>query len=169
MIGKKYLLTLLNGIFILIVLLFVCDGLTSFEVKNQTIKSFTNFGLLILTPVLLVWNPLTLKTRKWKIISLIFPTIALIIIMIVGPMKIMFSSGSWKTQSILYQNGHLTFIKVEFQMQDVGALGYNKRTVEVIYLTDWFMIVNPVEKGIEERIEWVKVDKDVNELGLKLP
>ena len=49
-------------------------------------------------------------------------------------------------------------------MQDAGAFGYNKRTVEVIYLTDLFMIVSPVEKSITN-----KVDKAVNELGLKFP
>jgi len=166
---KKYISTLLNGIFILTVLLFVFDGLTSFEIKNQAIKSFTYFGLMVLTPMTLVWNLWTLKMRKWKIISSILPTIALIGIMIIGPMKIMFSSGSWKTQTVLYQNGHLTFKKVEFQMQDVGTLGYNKRTVEVICLTDLFMIVSPVEKDIDERDEWIKVDKEVNELGLKFP
>lgn len=166
---KKYISTLLNGIFILIFLLFVFDGLTSFEIKNQAIKSFTYFGLMILIPIILVWNLWALKTRKWKIISSILPAIALIGIMIIGPMKIMFSSSSWKTQTVLYQNGHLTFKKIEFQMRDVGALGYNKRTVEVIYLTDLFMIISPVEKDIEERVEWIKVDKEVNELGLKFP
>ena len=166
---KKYISTLLNGIFILTVLLFLFDGLTSFEIKSQAIKSFTYFGLLVLTPMTLVWNLWTLKKRKWKIISSILPTITLIGIMIIGPMKIMFSAGSWKTQTVLYQNGHLTFKKVEYQMQDVGALGYNKRTVEVIYLTDLFMIVSPVEKDIDDRVEWVKVDKEVNELGLKFP
>jgi len=166
---KKYISTLLNGIFILTVLLFVFDVLTSFEIKNQAIKSFTYFGLLVLTPMTLVWNLWTSKTNKWKIISSIIPTIALIGIIIIGPMKIMFSSDNWKTQTILYQNGQLTFKKVEFQMQDVGALGYNRRTVEVIYLTNLFMIVSPVEKDIDERVEWVKVDKDINELGLKSP
>ncbi|WP_438710243.1 hypothetical protein ACSTS3_14230 [Aquimarina muelleri] len=166
---KKYISTLLNGIFILTVLLFVFDRLTSFEIKNQEIKSLTYFGLMVVTPMTLVWNLWTLKTRKWKIISLIPPTLALIGIIIIGPIKIMFSSGSWKTQTVLYQNGHLTFKKVEFQMQDVGALGYNKRTVEVIYLTDLFMIVSSVEKDIDERVEWIKVDKEVNELGLKFP
>ncbi len=81
----------------------------------------------------------------------------------------MISTSAWKTQKIIYQNKHLNFKKVEFQMQDVGTLGYNKRTVEVIYLTDLFMIVSPVEKDIHDSIEWVKVNKDVNELGLKFP
>ena len=93
----------------------------------------------------------------------------LIGILIIGPKRIMFASESWKTQTILYQNGHLIFKKVEFQMQDLGALGYNKRTVEVLYLTDLFMIVSPVEEDIDNRVEWVKVDEEVNELRLKFP
>lgn len=54
-------------------------------------------------------------------------------------------------------------------MQDVGALGYNKRTVEVFYLTPLFIIISEAPNDIEKRVEWVKVDKDVNELGLKFP
>ena len=67
------------------------------------------------------------------------------------------------------RNGHLRFKAVEFQMQDVGALGYNKRTVEVFYLTPFFMITSEVPNDIDKRVEWIKVDKEVNELGLKFP
>ncbi len=166
---KKYISTILNGIFILTMLLFVLDRLTSFEIKSQAIKSFTFFGIMVLTPLTLIWNLWTFKTAKWKIISSTIPTMTLIGILIIGPLKIAFSSSAWRTQKVIYQNGLLNFKKVEFQMQNVGALGYNKRTVEVIYLTDLFMIVSTVEKDIDDRIEWVKVDKEVNELGLKSP
>ena len=166
---KKYISTLLNGIFILTLLLFTLDGLTSFEIKSQAIKSFAYFGIMVLTPLTLFWNIWTFKTRKQKIIGSIIPTLTLVGILIVGPSKIAFSSSAWRTQKVIYQNGHFNFKKVEFQLQDVGALGYNKRTVEVIYLTDLFMIVSPVEKDIDKRVEWVKVDKEVNELGLKFP
>lgn len=84
-------------------------------------------------------------------------------------MKILFTTGAWRTQTILYQNGHLSFKTVEFQMQDVGALGYNKRTVEVFYLTPFFMTTSEVPNDMDKRVEWVKVNKDVNELGLKSP
>jgi hypothetical protein len=84
-------------------------------------------------------------------------------------MKLYFSTGAWRTQTILYQNGHLTFKTIEFQMQDVGTFGYNKRTVEVFYLTPLFMITSEFPTDIDKRIEWVKVDKDVNELGIKFP
>lgn len=166
---KKNISTLLNGILILTILLFVLDGLTSFEIKSQTIKSFTYFGIMILVPLTLIWNLWNLKTRKWKIIGSILPILTLVGILIIGPLKIAFSSSAWKTQKVIYQNGHLNFKKVEFQMQDIGALGYNKRTVEVIYLTDLFMIVSPLEKDIDKRVEWIKVDVEVNELGLKFP
>ncbi|WP_341899891.1 hypothetical protein [Fluviicola taffensis] len=84
-------------------------------------------------------------------------------------MKILFSSGAWQTQTILFQNEHLSFKKVEFQMQDIGGLGYNKRTVEVFYLTPLFMITSETPYDIEKRAEWVKIDKEVNELVLKSP
>ncbi len=54
-------------------------------------------------------------------------------------------------------------------MQYIGARGYNKRTVEVIYLTPLFMLISEVPNDIDKRVEWVKVERNVNELGLKEP
>ena len=82
-------------------------------------------------------------------------------------MSILFSAGAWRTQEILYQNAHISSKKVEFQMQDKGALGYNKRTVEVTYLTSLFTISRPVNSNTAKSLEWIRVDKDVNELRLK--
>ena len=160
---------ILNIIYGLTVVLFLLDSLTSFEIKSQVIKSFVYFGLLIGTPLTVIWNALVIKKRNGKIIGTVIPTIVLTLIIVVGPMKILFSAGAWRTQTILYQNGHLSFKTVEFQMQDVGALGYNKRTVEVFYLTPFFMITSEVPKDIDKRVEWVKVDKNINELGVKFP
>lgn len=160
---------ILNIIYGLTVVLFLLDSFTSLDIKSQTLKSFVSFGLLIGTPLTLIWNTLTIKTTSRKIIWNILPTVILIMILIDGPMKFLFSTGAWRTQTILYQNGHLSFKTVEFQMQDVGALGYNKRTVEVFYLTPLFMITSKVPNNIDKRVEWVKVDKEINELGLKSP
>jgi hypothetical protein len=120
-------------------------------------------------PLTLIWNSFANKNKTARVIWTVFPTMVLVFILIVGPMKIMFSTGAWRTQTILYQNGHLSFKTIEFQMQDVGAFGYNDRTVEVFYLTPLFMITSKMPNDIERRGEWVKVDKDVNELGLKFP
>jgi hypothetical protein len=160
---------ILNIIYGLTVVLFVLDSFTSFDIKSQSIKSFVYFGLLIGTPLTLIWNAWIIKTRSGKIIGTVLPTIVLTLILVAGPMKFLFSTGAWRTQTILYQNGHLSFKTIEFQMQDVGALGYNKRTVEVFYLTPFFMITSEFPNDIEKRVEWVKVDKEINELGLKFP
>jgi hypothetical protein len=149
------------------VFLFLLDGLTSFDIKSQGIKSFDYFGVMIGAPLTLIWNFFAIKTNTKRIIWTVFPTIMLAFIFIIGPLKIMFATGAWRTQTILYQNGHLSFKTIEFQMQDVGALGYNKRTVEVFYLTPLFIITSEVPNDIEKRGEWVRVDKDVNEFGLK--
>lgn len=160
---------ILNMVYCLTVLLFLLDGFTSFDIKSQGIKSFVYFGVVVGTPLTLIWNFFAFKTKTKRIVWTVFPTIILAFILVVGPIKIMFSTGAWRTQTILYQNGHLNFKTIEFQMQDVGALGYNKRTVEVFYLTPLFMITSKVPEEIKKRVEWIKVDKDVNELGLKYP
>lgn len=164
----KYISILLNSIFTCIILLFAFDNLSILEIKNQTVKSFIYYGLLFITPLTLIWNLLFFKTRKQKVISVTLPSLALIMIFQIGLMRIIFWSSAWKTQTIIYQNKKSSFKKIEFQMQDIGAFGYNKRTVEVIYFTNSFMIVKPITKPIK-RNEWVRIDKDINELGLKLP
>jgi hypothetical protein len=157
-----------NIIYGLIVAIFLLDELTSFDIKSQAVKSFIYIGLLVGTPLILVRNYLLLKTRAQKVIGTIFPVTIFILIMIVGPMKfISLPASAWRTQTVLYQNGHLGFKTIEFQMLDVGSFGYSKRTVEVLYLTPFFMIVSEVPSDIDKRAEWIKVDRDVNELGLK--
>ncbi len=160
---------ILNIIYSLTVVLFLMDGLTSFDIKKQVLKSFVYFSFLIGTPIILLWNLFVIKTKTKRIIGAIYPTVFLVLILFVKPMKILFSTSAWRTQTILYQNGHLSFKTIEVQMQDVGASGYNKRTVEVIYLTPFFIITNEVSSDIDKRVEWIKVDKEINELGLKFP
>jgi hypothetical protein len=158
-----------NIIYVLIVTLFVLDVFTGFDIKNQGLKSFVYFGYIIGTPLIFTWNLLAFKTERKRIIWLMFPTIMLALGLFIGPMAILFQRGAWHTQTIKYKNGHLAFKTVEFQMQDMGSLGYNKRTVEVFYLTPLFIITSEVPQDIKNHVEWIKVDKEVNELGLKFP
>lgn len=93
--------------------------------------------------------------------------IMLIGIILLNPQRILSSTSAWQTQTVLYKNGHLSFRTIEFQMQDRGAMGYYKRTIEVCYLTPFFMVTSEVPNKVDLRSEWVKVDQDVNEFGLK--
>lgn len=157
----------LNIIYGVIVLLFLLDDLTNFDVKSLATKTFIHYGILIGTPFMILFNILAFKGIKKKIAATVLPVIILIAVLIIGPEKVIFSAGAWRTQSVLYQNGHLSFKKIEFQMQDIGGRGYNSRTVEVLYLTPFFMITNKVPDDIDNKIEWIKTNKDINQLGLK--
>jgi hypothetical protein len=76
--------------------------------------------------------------------------------------------GGYKVQSIEYIH-RFDSRQIEFQMEDLGAIGYNKRTVE----TDtWLGLLKKASNVDIENIslsEWKKVDIHVNELGLKFP
>lgn len=165
----KTILTIANIFYFMVLALFLIDGLTNFDVKSQFIKTFIHFGILIGTTAILIWNAIVIKPMHKKLLALALPVLALAMIFILGPTKILFAAGAWRTQTILYQNKHLNFNRVEFQMQDIGALGYNRRTVQVLYLTPLFMITTAVPQEIDKHAEWKKVDREVNELGLKFP
>lgn len=78
----------------------------------------------------------------------------------------LFSTSDWNTQTLLYQHKIQNNRTIEYQMQDVGALGYNSRTVEVTYLTPWLMMTSELESNPSSWF-WIKVGEDVNELELK--
>jgi hypothetical protein len=159
----------LNSLYTIMVGLLLLDELTPFDIKSQSLKTFIYEGLLFATPVVLIFNAIVLKKRSQKLAGLALPILMLVLILIFGPINLLWASGAWQTQTVFYKNRNSSFQKVEFQMQDVGALGYNKRTVKVFYLTPFFMITSAVPNGIEKDPAWEYANEDVNELQLKFP
>lgn len=74
--------------------------------------------------------------------------------------------GDWETQTILYKHGHFKNKTIEFQMQDKGSLGYNRRIVKVTRITGFLDYVSPIDIS-KISLPWIKVNIHVNELGLK--
>lgn len=148
----------LNGIFFLLFLLFCIDGFTNVDITNQELKSVVYIGILVITPIVLFVNGLFHKQLKPKIKSIVFPFLVFVFMLIIGPTKIVFSSSVWKTNKVLFINKDNQNHRVEFQKQDVGALGYNKRTVEVIYSHYCFMIIKSKNKNFENNSNWIKVN-----------
>ncbi len=148
---------LANILLMLILALFLLDITSLFEVKNEWLKKVVYYTIL-LSPIILIWILFAVKTILAKGVSSIVPIVAIVLMLFLSPMRILFLSSPWETHKIIYENKHSDFKKVEFQMQDIGALGYNKRTVEVTYVTKMFMLVSPVEKDIDNSEEWVKIN-----------
>lgn len=158
---------ILNAICCLTGFLFLLDNFTAIDVKSQILKSSIYFGFLIGTPIVLIWNLFSIKSIIGKVLGVVYPILFLILIAIMNPMTILLSSSVWQTQTILYQNNHLKFKTIEFQMQDIGARGYNKRLVEVIQVTPLFMLTSDAPNNIANQPEWHKVNKDINQIRLK--
>lgn len=166
----KLISGILNIFYILICFLFILDVFDIVEAKGSNVKTFIHCGSLLLTPILVLYNLFVQKSTKWSIgIGIIAFSIVLCFCLVIskrGLLGYLFTSESWKTQTVLYENVQFESIRVEFQMQDVGALGYNERFVSVIYITNWFMITDEIDPNKIFGKEWVKVDKEINELGI---
>ena len=91
--------------------------------------------------------------------------IALMLLLIIEP-RISFSLSPWKSQEIIYRHRMNKHQRIEFQMQDVGAFGYNKRIVEV---RSFFFIdfTEDIDTTQIDKSDWQRVDEYINELGLK--
>lgn len=155
---------IVNIIYAIIVLIFLIECFTGFDIKNQPLKSFIYFGFLIGMPIILFWN-----LFSKRIILILYPILLLILLIVVNPniihpIRILYASTVWKTFFVFYEHKQNSCRTIEFQMQDIGALGFNRRTVEVINLTTLFRITKelPNDSDIDEN-EWILVNKEMDE------
>ena len=125
------------------------------------------YGQLFFIPVglaALYW--LNKNSARTKLILILISIISLVGIM--SYRSFIDWSGEWKTQTILYENLHLSNRTIVFQMQDIGVRGYKRRTVEIIEIFPFLNWVTPFSNQ-DIDISWKRVDIDVNELGIKSP
>lgn len=155
----------------LIALLIIALGLTLLdetglvEMKSVWVKLFVSYGLLGLPVVLLLYKVAFIWVKPYRWWPLILAIVLFAFLLIGAYFPILFLRHSvWKTQTLIHQHTTFSFYRTEFQMKDLGALGYNSRTVKVLYITPWFMIT---DDDIDVNDHWKRLDKDVNELGLK--
>jgi hypothetical protein len=118
----KYISVTLNCLYPTMVGLFLLDELTPFDIKSQALKTFIYQGLLFATPVLLIFNAIFLKKRLQKLAGLALPALMLILFIIFGPMGLMWASGAWQTQNVLYKNRNSSFQKVEISNAGRGRV-----------------------------------------------
>ncbi|APY07611.1 hypothetical protein BWZ20_04545 [Winogradskyella sp. J14-2] len=113
------------------------------ELRHQPLKSLVYFGLLGIAPTLFVISLYNLNRKPFfgGVLSLL----VLLGIGFQGPLNIVFASSIWKTQKILKKLPQFPNQQIELQFQDVGAFGYNRRTVKATYFAGVFMKVREVK------------------------
>jgi len=156
----------INLILFAILLLFLMDISSTLEIKWQALKTSVYFGVIYVPFFVLFWNILMIKKWGGKLISLIVPIIAIVVVYNISYLYIMLHDSTWKTQTTIYENRYSNSRKIEFQMKDVGALGYRKRTVDVTYLTNWFMTIELFDEKNIDQTQWNRIDENTNELDI---
>lgn len=79
-----------------------------------------------------------------------------------------FSWGSgYKTQTVVYKKIASSTVTIEYQMEDIGALGYNRRVVRITQVTPLLRFIAVTDTNEIDLSKWRKVEEFVNELGLK--
>jgi hypothetical protein len=161
----------LLGSFPTILALLLAIGLTPLEINSYyfvagLIIAAIVTGIAYLGRSFLQWSTTTAALTS-TVVAVCFGTIAFFQI---------WGSG-WATQEIVYQHRHSANRTIEFQMLDVGALGYARRVVDQRQLLpgvrwilkDFGRGTNDVVKSELDSVEWKEVNIDTNELGLKFP
>ena len=156
----------LNILITLLVILFLADIYTAFGIKNMTLR-YIIYTSFILSPIIIIFNLILISNLKIKLLSFIIPVFTLVFSLSIGYMPIIFNSANWKTQTIIYQNIEDDNLTIEYQIQDVGAFGYNKRTVIVYDLLGLFAVIKPTDIDTISKANWNLLNKHINEMELK--
>ena len=166
---KSNMLNKLRITFYLILLLFLVDVFEIFQTKVGILKALIYCGVLLMPIPLLVME--FKRSLKWTEAFLRkgIPILVMVLLAYLDPLKVILNMGAWKTQTILLVDKNWNNHKVEFQLKDIGAFGYSKRTVEVVYYSKYFYVAKSSNYETKNNLgtEWIKVDETLNEMELK--
>lgn len=133
---RKKLSILIFAIFLFCYFFYFFDKNEILEIKHEVLKSFVYYGIIVFSFFSILFPIIRFEKLKFKILFSILPIFVFIEILNFGILRTIYCSSTWKTQTIIYQNKLDKSNKVEYQMMDIGAFGYRRRTIEVNYITD---------------------------------
>lgn len=129
-------------------------------------KAWVYLSVLLVLPMGLILNLTDFKSKFNRWISAVY-VLGIVLIIWINPIKfIWLSSSTWKTQTILYRSKENRGHFIAFQLQDKGALGYNRRTVKVKKINGFLNLVTNYDSDSAPK-DWIEVNENINEVGLK--
>lgn len=154
---KRFVLPL---IFLLSTVLIILDDSTDFEINHSAIY----FVILYI-----VFSSLLLTIRQFFLkIKEVYLFIMLVSIGVFCYTGYFFTwGGEWCTQTIIYQHKYNKRRTIEYQMVDMGAFGYSRRTIDRIKLFPFFDWTKQILENEMNASEWEKVDIYVNDIEIK--
>lgn len=148
------------SLFIISTALLLADLLTSLEINCSIIYSTSLFISLISLFLILDVIYLKNKVKKFNLFAFSASLFISLVVFALFP-------SQWQTQTLLYKHGHFSLKTIEFQMQDIGSRGYNKRIVERTKILPGISLIELKKDTSTISLPWIKSNIEINELGLK--
>jgi hypothetical protein len=114
-------------------------------------------GILLLGRTWLRWQ------RRATIVALVM----LLPVFVLFKWVLLWRGGDWMTQEIIFEHRTLPGRTLEFQMMNPGPGSYRKRTVDRQRLLPGLEWRYEVEPERVDTTNWKRVNREVNELGIK--
>ena len=153
------------GFYLLVCAVFLLDGCTRFDLDSRTLKAFVYaFPFLAAIPV----GALSMVTEDRRIRWALLPAISamLLILFLVGPVMLLFNRSSWTPYRVVAVDRESRNRTIEKQSLDVGALGYEDRTVIAVRPFPFVMWCTAFEGPIDAS-RWQEVTpEECQQLGL---
>jgi len=159
---KKVLAKILLGVWFINLIILVLILFTRLEINPHRI---------IYLQLIILFTGISFKlgfSKKYKYSKIV----GALVLIIFSSLTIYYSvfldwRGPWKTQTIIYQNKHISNRTIEFQLQGKGSLGYNRRTVDKIKIVPFLHWIKVLNNEEIDSLTWKKVDIYFNEMNLK--
>ncbi|MDQ8012727.1 MAG: hypothetical protein REI96_09790 [Flavobacterium nitrogenifigens] len=145
--------------FIISTSILLLDKYSEIDINNPKLY----YSLLIISTSFFISILNIFSNKKYQKIKTIVTIINIIVIFALYHTF----SNFWKTQTIEYQNIENTNKTIDFEMKDIGALGYNRRLIEKTKILPGIDLVKEIDTNKIDLKKWKKVVIDVNELNLK--
>ncbi|NRT17196.1 hypothetical protein HNP99_003577 [Flavobacterium sp. 28A] len=75
----------------------------------------------------------------------------------------------WGTQTIEYLNIADKNISIEYQMRDLGGLGFKTRIIEKTKILPYLNLIKEIDTTKINKSEWERVEIEKNEMNIKFP
>lgn len=151
----------LRLLFLFLVVLLSLSAATPLAIHSLNVAAWL-WALAVLAGILLLG-----RTRlRWQLrgtivaFSILLPALSLLKLLLVW-------SGDWMTQEIIYEHRTRPGRTIEFQLMNPGPGGYRRRTVDRQRLVPGFEWLQEVDPDKVDTTEWKRVNREINELGMK--
>ena len=159
----KVLYPSLNLVYLLFFGLLALDLYSSIEISSNLVRNIICYYLVWLALPLCIIN--WLREKVWaRPLWMILPIMGGVFTL--QPSNFFRGFDKWKTQTIEYRHYENSKRYIAFQMLDIG-LSRKRRKVEIRYLGPLFVKVKPASLNYESSTDWIEVNEDINEMGLK--